>query len=176
MTDTIQTQVSLIVAVANGGVIGANNTIPWRLPEDMRYFKEKTMGKPIVMGRLTYESLGRPLPGRPNIVLSRTNPSLPEGVFHESGIAGGIALAKSLILADSSLGNEVMIIGGAAIYREAMPYIDKMYVTEIQVDVPNADAYFDIPCISEWNLSENISGSLDANYTHAFKTYVRKKD
>lgn len=174
MIDLGDIKVSLIVAVANGGVIGAKNTIPWRLPEDMRHFKDKTMNKPIVMGRLTYESLGRPLPGRPNIVLSRTSPALPGGVMHASSVQAGIDLAKSLILADSSLGKEVMIIGGSAIYREAIPFVDKIYLTEIDVDVPDGDAWFEVPMVG-WDLSDVVNGSSEANYPHVFKVLSRRK-
>ena len=110
--------VALIVAMAENGVIGRNNKLPWHLPEDLRYFKQTTMGKPIIMGRKTYESIGKPLPGRTNIVISRQQTyALPDGAKHVRSLEQAIELADSIAFIDGA--EEVMVIGGSQIYKEA---------------------------------------------------------
>jgi dihydrofolate reductase len=124
---------ALIVAVADNGVIGSNNALPWRLPEDMRHFKRVTMGKPIVMGRKTFESIGKPLPGRTNIVVTR-NPS-----FKAAGVEVVPSLDAALALAMHTAGRdgaaEAVVIGGAQIYRAALPRADRLYLTEVHAAV-----------------------------------------
>ena len=119
---------SLIVAVAQNNVIGSGNQLPWHLPDDLRRFKALTLGKPIVMGRRTYDSIGRPLPGRTNIVVSR-----------QTGLTiAGCTVVPSLeaALAAAGAGAEVMIIGGAAIFREALPIAQRIYLTRVHATVP----------------------------------------
>lgn len=124
---------SFVVAMARNGVIGRDNQLPWRLPADLRHFKAVTMGKPVVMGRRTYASIGRPLPGRTNIVVTRDSAYRAEGcrVVHsieEALAAGGDAA-------------EVMIIGGAELYRQLLPRADRIYLTRIEEDF-SGDTYF----------------------------------
>jgi dihydrofolate reductase len=116
--------VSLIAAVAANGVIGAGNAMPWHLPADLRHFKSVTMGRPVIMGRRTFESIGRALPGRTNIVVTRRS-------RHE---APGCVVVGSLEAAYSAAGavDEVFVIGGGELYREAMPHADRLYITEIR--------------------------------------------
>ncbi len=117
--------VSLIVAAAANDVIGVDNRLPWHLPEDLRRFRDITMGKPIVMGRRTHESIGRALPGRRNIVLSTRPGYSAEGCEVADGLEAALALARD---ADEE---EVMVIGGAALYREALPLARRIYLTRL---------------------------------------------
>ena len=125
--------ISLIVALDKNRVIGLNNAMPWHLPGELQYFKETTMGKPIIMGRKTFESIGRPLPGRRNIVITR-NPQYD---------AEGIELAYSLEEAIKLAGDveEIMIIGGQQIFTESLPLADRLYITEIDHEF-EGDTFF----------------------------------
>ena len=117
---------SIVVAMASNGVIGRNGDLPWRLPADLREFKAITMGKPIIMGRLTHESIGRPLPGRENIVLTRDPGYQARGCRVINDLA-----ELNDILNDS----EAMIIGGARLYEAALPVARRLYITEVHADV-----------------------------------------
>src|SRR5579859_531301 len=113
---------SLIVAVAENGVIGRDNALPWHIPEDLRYFKQVTSGKTVIMGRKTFQSIGRPLPNRVNIVVTR-DPDFG---------AEGVTIAHSLDDALSKAGDgEAMVIGGSSLFLEALPRADRFYLTEI---------------------------------------------
>lgn len=135
--------VSLIVAMANDRVIGVDNTLPWRLSADLKRFKAITMGKPIIMGRKTWESIGRPLPGRLNIVVSRNADYLAEGAKVVNSLDAAIDLANQ----DNA--DELMIMGGANLYEQALPYVNKMYLTQIDLNV-KGDAWFPAYNESEW--------------------------
>lgn len=141
----------LVAAVAENGVIGVDGDMPWHYPEDLRRFKELTLGHPVIMGRTTYESiesrLGGPLPGRTNIVLSRqASLDLPEDVLHASDIDDAIEIAQNALTSDREA---VYVIGGAAIYEQFLDRADELMVTEIP-ESPRGDTYF--PEIgSEWN-------------------------
>jgi dihydrofolate reductase len=124
---------SLVVAVARNGVIGRNNALPWRLPADLAHFKKVTMGHPVVMGRRTYESIGKPLPGRQNIV-----------VTHNRGfVAPGCTVVGSLDEAWRAAGDagEVSIIGGTTLFEETLPMADVIHLTEVEADV-QGDTFF----------------------------------
>ena len=133
-------KLSLIVAMSNNGVIGIDNTLPWHLPEDLKYFKQVTMGKPIIMGRKTYDSIGRPLPGRLNIVITRDDRWTAEGVSVVH------SLEQALALAAQQPGDEAMVIGGEQIYRLALPMAQRLYLTRVDADI-DGDAFF--PSIDE---------------------------
>ena len=126
-------RISLIVAVAENGVIGRDGDLPWRIPADLKFFKETTTGHPIVMGRKTHQSIGRALPGRKNIVITRD----PDFVGDD------IAVVSDLDAAISSAGDaaEVMVIGGAQIYELALPHADRIYLTEVHV-AADGDTHF----------------------------------
>ena len=124
---------SIIVAVAENGVIGRDNALPWRLPGDLQHFKRVTMGKPVIMGRKTFESMGRPLPGRCNIVITRNVAYHRAGIEVGTSLAAALALAAPLAAAGSA--NEAMVIGGADIYRMALPLADRLYLTEVHASV-----------------------------------------
>jgi len=127
--------IALVVAMAENRVIGKAGGLPWHIPGDLKLFKKTTMGKPIIMGRKTWESLGRALPGRTNIVISRDPAYSAEG----AEVAGDLdqALGVAAALADE----EIMVIGGAEIYRLALPKADRLYLTEVALK-PDGDAFF----------------------------------
>lgn len=121
---------ALIAAVAENGCIGLNNQLPWYLPEDLKYFKAVTLGKPVIMGRKTFESLKKPLPGRLNIVISRQPDYLaPVGVKVVSSLDAALALAEAQCLIDGR--DEAVVMGGAQIYAEALARVDRLYLTEV---------------------------------------------
>lgn len=125
--------IALIAAMANNRVIGRDNRLPWHIAEDLRFFKRMTLGKPLIMGRNTFESLGRPLPGRPHIVVSRNPDYRPEGVERVATLEAAIALASELAQASSAM--EIMVIGGAQIYQAALSYAQRIYLTLVDIEV-----------------------------------------
>ena len=131
--------VAMIVAVGSNGVIGSQGEIPWRLPSDFAHFKRTTLGKPLIMGRKTFESIGKPLPGRTNIIVTRRRDYRPEGAVVVSSLAEALEKARRVAVADGA--TEVMIGGGGEIYREAMPQAERLYVTHVEA-APEGDAYF----------------------------------
>jgi len=127
------TILSMIVATADNNIIGKDNTMPWHLPADLAYFKKVTLGKPIIMGRKTYESIGRPLPGRRNIVISR------DASYTAEGIDTVTSVEQALALVDGTNGDaavdEIMVIGGGAIYKHCLPKADRLYITHIKAAI-----------------------------------------
>jgi dihydrofolate reductase len=140
-------QISMIVAMTKDRVIGADNQMPWHLPADLKHFKATTMAKPIVMGRKTWESIGRALPGRRNIVISRQADFRAEGADVLASVADAVALAKASALEAGQ--SEIFIIGGEAIYRSALAMAQKVYLTELDLSVAG-DAWFPELPKSEW--------------------------
>jgi len=138
------TTLAIIVAVAENGVIGADNALPWKLSEDLQHFKRITMGKPIVMGRKTYESIGRPLPGRTNIVISRNAAFHAEGVNAVRSLDEALQLAQDVAARDAA--EELLVIGGAQIYAATIPLADRLYITEVHAAV-EGDA---VLCAIDW--------------------------
>lgn len=132
---------SVIVAVANHQVIGVNNTLPWHLPEDLKRFKALTMGHHIIMGRKTYESLGRLLPGRTTVIVTRNQHYKVDGAL----IAHTLQAALALCAGD----DEPFLIGGAELYKEGMQLANKLYITEIHADY-NGDAFFEQIDVTRW--------------------------
>lgn len=136
--------ISLVVAMAADRVIGKDNAMPWHLPSELKYFKDITMGKPMVMGRRTYESIGRPLPGRHNIVLTRQNVELPPEV----------SVVRSIEEALQTAGNvdEVMVIGGGEIYRQFLPLATRLYITQIDLHVEGDTRFpeYESPNQAKW--------------------------
>ncbi len=146
-------KLAIIVATANNRVIGADNALPWRLPEDLKYFRSVTLGKPLIMGRKTYESIGRPLPGRTNIVVSSRPDWRLEGAYVVGSLEQAIACAGNHL--DSS--GEVMIIGGEQLYLRSLPVVDRIYLTKIKLTV-EGDAFFPPYNESDWNAHKVKSG------------------
>ena len=132
-------QLAIVVAQSKNRVIGVNNDLPWRLPKDLAYFKSVTLGKPIIMGRKTFESIGRPLPGRTNIVISRNALFAPEGVEVVSSLMQAVELAKEVCVRDGVA--EAMIIGGAQVYSQAIAMADTLYITQVDAQI-EGDAFF----------------------------------
>ena len=124
-------RLNLVVARAANGVIGRDGGLPWRIPEDLRHFKRLTVGKPVVMGRRTFESIGKPLPGRHNIVLTRNAGWTAEGVTVVPNLAEAVAAAG---LDPRARADEIMVIGGAQIYAEALPSATRVYLTEVHAE------------------------------------------
>lgn len=170
MTDEMDVRVAAIVAVASNGVIGRNNQLPWYLPNDLKYFKAKTMGKPVVMGRKTFESIGKPLPGRTNIVVTANREYSAEGVRVVHSLDEAISLAESVAIVDGS--QELVIIGGAKLYAEALPQIDRLYLTEVKAEV-EGDAYFDGVDWAEWSecAREDFAAQGPNPYDYSFVVY-----
>ncbi len=133
MSTTQKPRVSVIAALARNRVIGIENRLPWRLPEDLAHFKALTLNHPILMGRKTFESLGRPLPGRTNIVITRNPDYRPEGCLVADSIPAALALCEDA--------DEVFFIGGAELYAQAIPLADRLYLTEVDIEAAG-DAWF----------------------------------
>lgn len=162
-------KVAIIVAAARNGVIGRDNQLPWRLPDDLKHFKAVTLGKPVIMGRKTHESIGRALPGRLNIVISRSpRPSEDPAVRWVSSLEEGLALAQ----AEQPDVDELMVMGGAEIYRQALAQTDRIYLTRIDLEV-EGDAYFPELSPAEWTLTDKKAGAPDAPVPHSFLEYEK---
>ncbi len=166
--------IALIVAMAQNGVIGRNNQLPWHLPEDLRYFKKTTMGKPIIMGRKTFESIGKPLPGRTNIVISaQENILLPEGVRLAGSVNEARAIAENVGMADGV--TEVMVIGGEQIYSLFMPEAQRIYLTKVHADI-EGDASFSAFKENDWQMvtEQHFQASENNPYNYSFCVLERK--
>jgi dihydrofolate reductase len=165
-------ELAIIVAVAENGVIGRHNALPWRLPEDLRYFKRVTMGKPIVMGRKTFESIGRPLPGRTNIVITRNPGFAAEGVEVVSSLQQALELAGDIARIDGS--RELVVIGGAEIYAAALPQAHRLYITEVHASV-EGDAFLPELDWSSWReVSRARHAAVEPNpFAYSFVVYER---
>ncbi|WP_250451991.1 dihydrofolate reductase [Caballeronia sp. ATUFL_M2_KS44] len=162
------TTLTLIVARSRNGVIGRDNQLPWRLPEDLAFFKRTTMGAPIIMGRKTHESIGRPLPGRRNIVVTRDAARRYEGCDTVTSIEEALSLAS----ADGAA--EAFLIGGAQLYGDGIGRAQKMIVTEIDADF-EGNAHFEAPDALRWRevSRERHRAAPPNEFDYAFVTYER---
>ncbi len=156
---------SIIVAMASNGIIGRNGDLPWRLSADLRHFKAITMGKAIIMGRLTHESIGRPLPGRQNIVLTRDLTYKAEGctVVHD------LQSIETLVA-----GAEAMIIGGAQIYADTLPLVNKLFITEVHAEL-RGDVSFPDFRRDEWQETSRESYPADDKNDHDYSFVTLKR-
>jgi dihydrofolate reductase len=161
--------ISFIVAAAENNVIGKDNQLPWHLPSDMKYFKNQTWGMTVIMGRKSLESLGKPLQGRKNIVVTRNKEWQQEGTEVAHSINEAIDLAKETGV------NEIFIIGGAEIFKEAMPFANRIYLTRIHHHF-DGDAYFPEVSDAEWTLVQSRFCDADEKnqYPHNFQVWERK--
>ena len=155
----------MIVARSRNHVIGRNNQMPWKISADLQFFKRVTMGYPVIMGRKTWESIGRPLPGRRNIVVSR-NANL---TLTGAEVVGSLDVALER-LSDTP---RVFVIGGEQLFTQAFPKADQLYITEIDMDVDGGDTFFKIPKPEEWIEIERTPGS-EGDTTFHFLTLQRK--
>lgn len=157
-------KISAIAAMAKNHVIGKGNQIPWHIPEDFKYFKRTTLGKPIIMGRKTWDSLGgKALPKRANIVISR-NPQTPaDGLIAATSIDEAIKTAKDIAQKDGI--DEIFIIGGSEIYRQTLPQTNRLYLTVIDKDY-DGDAKFPDFAEDEWSIISQENHAGDPSYTY----------
>ena len=172
-------RLAMIVAAAENNTIGAENQLPWHLPEDLKYFKRVTMGKPIVMGRKTYESIGRPLPGRPNIVITRNSDwkvadKHAETVTVVDSVDAAIAAAEDLALINAC--DEVMVIGGAEIYKNLFSRADRLYLTRVHADVEGMRIFSQVDS-QQWQLlgEETFKADKTNPYDYSFQVLERAK-
>jgi dihydrofolate reductase len=159
----MSTRISIVVAMDTRGVIGRDNGLPWHLPADLQHFKQTTMGKPILMGRKTHESIGRPLPGRTNIVITR-----------DSGYrAAGCVVVNSIDAALAAAGDqdEIMVIGGADFYRQVLPRTDTIYLTRIH-EAFDGDTCFPELNAADWREVERSDHTADAKNPHDY-SFIR---
>ena len=165
--------IALIVAASQNNVIGRNNELPWHLPGDLQYFKTMTLGKPVIMGRKTFESIGRPLPGRDNIVISRQTDYAAKGIEVVSSLEQAIALGENINLINGI--QEVMIIGGAQIYEKSLDLADRVYLTRVQCKV-EGDAYFPALDDDEWQeiAREDITAKESNPFDFSYLVFERK--
>jgi dihydrofolate reductase len=160
--------ISAIAAVSRNGVIGKKNRLPWHLPADMRFFKQTTLGHPVIMGRKTYVSFGKALPGRTNIVITRQlDYALPDGLVTHS-------LEEAIHAASQSNPSEIFILGGAQIYRESLPWLDRVYKTLIEGEF-EGDAFFPELDPDRWTLTTADFHEADEKnkYAYTFQTWER---
>ena len=162
-------EITLIVAVADSGVIGRDSALPWHLPEDLKRFKRLTMGKPIVMGRKTFESIGKPLPGRTNIVVTRDANYHREGITVVHGVDGALRAA-----ADASASvTEIMIIGGADLFRLFLPRATRVQLTRVHGDVAGDILWS--PLDATWRLVAREPHAADERHAYAMTFEVWEK-
>lgn len=153
---------SAIVAAAENKAIGKDNNLPWRLPDDLKFFKKVTLGKPVLMGRKTFESLGKPLVNRLNIVLSHQDLQLPEGVllYHDAGAA--------IQRMEEEGTDEGFVIGGGDIFRQLMPRFDRIYYTLVHTDIAGADTFFPHINHAHWKPVWEEEHPADEKHAYAF--------
>ena len=160
--------ISLIAAMGKDRVIGIANRLPWRLPADMKHFRALTLGKPVLMGRKTFDSIGKPLPGRTNIVVSQDPDFQPEGVTVARSVAEALAAGREA--------DEIMVIGGASFYAQLLPQAQRLYITEIHHAFAG-DAFFPAWDPREWREIERDDHAADGDniYPYSFITLARRE-
>lgn len=163
---------SLIAALARNRVIGRDNQLPWHLPADLRHFKATTLGKPIIMGRKTWDSLGRPLPGRLNIVVSRQRGLTLEGAEVFATLDAAIERAEAW--AREKDAEELMLIGGAQLYELGLAQADRLYLTRVGLE-PEGDAFFPEVDEAVWHMTSSVEHAASAEAPfHAFEVWERR--
>ena len=161
----IKPAISMIVARSRNHVIGRNNQMPWKISADLQFFKRVTMGYPVIMGRKTWESIGRPLPGRRNIVVSRNSAIELIGAEAASSLADALSRLAGM--------ERVFVIGGEQLFTQAFDQADRLYITEIDLDVEGGDTFFTIPRPEEWHEVERIP-QREGEICFEFVTLERK--
>ncbi|NOU51506.1 type 3 dihydrofolate reductase [Pseudoalteromonas sp. JBTF-M23] len=160
--------ISMIAAMAHNRVIGQDNQMPWHLPADLQHFKRVTMKKPVVMGRKTFESIGRPLPGRRNIVITRNDTYQAQGIEVVNSPEAALALLSDV--------EEIMIIGGGHVYEQFLPMCERLYLTFIDLDVEGDTCFPDYTKVANWQVLEEQNCSADEKnlYNYKFVTLNKK--
>ena len=162
----------LIAALAQNRVIGCNNQLPWHLPADLKHFKALTLGKPIIMGRKTWDSLGRPLPGRLNLVVSRQPGLQLQGAEVFGSLEAAIARADDWAQAEDA--DELMLIGGAQLYEQGLALAQRLYLTRVGLN-PEGDAWFPVFAGAEWHLTSEIErAAADGVPAYAYQVWDRR--
>ncbi len=151
--------IALIVAMDKNRVIGVGGGLPWRLPDDMRFFRKMTLGKPVIMGRKTYQSIGKPLKGRTNIIMTHRAGFTAEGCVIVHSIDEAIAAAGTV--------DEIMVIGGATIYEQFLPMTDKIYLTEVDAEV-RGDTWFADISAENWQEISRTHHAADEKHAYSF--------
>jgi dihydrofolate reductase len=166
----VDREVALIAAMGRNGVIGVDGGLPWRLPSDLKRFKAVTMGRPVIMGRKTHESIGRPLPGRQNIVVTRRTEYQAGSVIVAHSLGDALAIARS-----ENPSGEIFVIGGGELYAEAMPMAGKLYITHVDAE-PKGDTRFPDIDPAFWRpvMREKIPACPDDSAAMEFVVYERK--
>ena len=171
-------QKNIIAAVADNGAIGRDNELLWHISADMKYFRRTTMGCPVIMGYRTWLSIGRPLPGRKNIVITKSRFEAPEAVAQVPDAATAIAVAEeTFVNADAQNGEgQCFITGGAKTYERMMSQADKLYITHVRTSVPDADAFFPAIDPAVWTLESETPAEVDPEngLQYSFAVYSRK--
>lgn len=163
---------SLIAALGENRVIGVDNSMPWHLPGDFKYFKATTLGKPIIMGRKTWDSLGRPLPGRLNIVVSRQTDLVLEGAEVYPSLAAAVARAEEWALEQGA--DELMLIGGAQLYSQGLEQADRLYLTRVALS-PEGDAWFPAFDLDQWQLVSDVPNPPEGDKpTYRFEVWEKR--
>lgn len=160
-------RITLIAAVARNGVIGADGDMPWRIPADFAFFKRTTMGHPLVMGRTTFDSIGRPLPGRRSIVITRSRTWCHEGVEVVHSLDEALEVAAA-----GEGGEEVFVAGGGQIYRQAMPHADRLLITEVDLE-PEGSVTFPPIDPEQWREASRVPGE-GGDIAFTFVEYLRR--
>ncbi len=160
-------RVALVVAMAENGVIGKDGGLPWHLPDDLKYFKVVTFGKPVLMGHRTFDSIGKPLPGRRNLVLSRAASGPEAGVEYVRSVEQARALAAGAA--------ELCVIGGAQVYALALPLATRIYLTRVQA-VVEGDIRFPLRDFSAWRASDPVTHAADARHAYAMSFVTLERD
>lgn len=163
---------AMIAAVAENGVIGAAGRIPWRLPSDMAFFKRTTMGKPIIMGRKQFETVGRPLPGRTNIVVSRRPGYQPDGVIVINDLAAALDHARTMAAAEGA--KEAMVIGGGDVYAQAIASAERLYITHVALR-PEGDVVFPAIDPAVWSVAAELPVEPSPNDVAAYVVRVYER-
>ena len=162
-------RISLIVAMAKNRVIGSKNKMPWHLPADFAYFRKMTIGHPVIMGRKTFESIGRALPGRRNIVISRNT------AIRADGVEIMASLEQAIDACLLSAVPEAYVIGGATIYMEALPHADRILITEVDA-APEGDIFFPVLDAKQWKEVSRIHHAVDEKNIHAMDFVVLERN
>ena len=160
--------ISLIVAMDKDRVIGVENKLPWHLPADLKRFKELTLGHHMIMGRKTFDSIGRPLPGRTSVIVSRQANYKVEGCKVASSLEAALELSRG--------DTEIFIIGGGDLFAQALPLADRLYLTEIDLRVGRGDVYFPEISAQAWRETERVTHEPDDKnkFRYTYLTYVKK--
>ena len=166
MSEAPSPRLTLIAARARNGAIGRDNSLPWQLPEDLAHFKATTLGHPIVMGRRTFESIGRPLPGRRSIVLTR------DPVWAHPGCDRAGSLDEAIALCARAGAAEVFVVGGAQVYADAIGRADRLILTEVELDVAG-DAFFPSIDPDTWTLADTVPGLSRTGVRFSIGTWQR---